>query len=333
MVDLRSDTVTRPTAAMRRAMSAADVGDDAYGEDPTVRRLEEMYAELVGKEAGLFMPSGTMANQASLRVLGRPGTTVLCGRDSHIAAFESGAAGMNAAAQLATLDDSDGMLDLDEVASHVAGGDHHRARPSLVCVEDTAMVAGGVPWDVGRLRAIAALGVAVHMDGARLFNAAAATSTSPRERAGSCTVVWSALSKALCAPMGSVMAADADLVAELRVARHSLGGQQRQVGVVAAAGIVALGEMIDRLPEDHDRASRLAAAVSERWPDCGLDPATVRTNIVVFHHPATDVLLDHLGAAGVLAGTIAPGVVRFVTHHGVGDDDVERALRAIASAP
>lgn len=333
MVDLRSDTVTQPTAAMRRAMADAEVGDDAYREDPTVRRLEEAYAALVGKEAGLFMPSGTMANQAALRVLGAPGTTVLCGRDSHIAAFESGAAGRNAVAQLVTLDDSSGELDHEDVSLHVAGASHHRARPSLVCIENTAMVAGGVPWSLRGLRAVAGVGLPVHIDGARLFNACAATGTSPREYAAPATVIWSALSKALCAPMGSVLAADAALVEEVRVARHSLGGQQRQVGVAAAAGLVALETMRDRLPEDHRRARVLAEAIVARWPSCGLDPATVQTNIVVFSHAETDRLLDHLASHGVLAGTLAPGRVRLVTHNDVDDDGVELARKAIATAP
>jgi threonine aldolase len=146
-------------------------------------------------------------------------------------------------------------------------------------------------------------------------------------------VVWSALSKALCAPMGSVLAADADVVAEVRDARHSLGGQQRQVGIVAAAGIVALTTMRERLPEDHARARLLAEAVAERWPACGLDPGRVQTNIVVFSHPSTDGLLDHLASNGVLAGTIAPGQVRLVTHHDVDDADLELARKAISTAP
>ena len=333
MVDLRSDTVTQPTPAMRRAMAEAEVGDDAYGEDPTVRRLEEAYAAIVGKEAGLFLPSGTMANQASLRVLGRPGTTVLCGRDSHIAAFEAGAAGRNVAAQLVTVDDTTGELDVEEVAFHVGAAHHHRARPSLVCIENTSMVAGGVPWSLQALHAIAALGVPVLVDGARLFNACAATGISPQEYAAPATVVWSALSKALCAPMGSVLAADADLVAEVRDARHSLGGQQRQVGIVAAAGIVALTTMRERLPEDHARARLLAEAVAERWPAGGLDPDRVQTNIVVFSHPSAVALLEHLASNGVLAGTIAPGQVRLVTHHDVDDADIELARKAISTAP
>jgi len=333
MVDLRSDTVTQPTAAMRRAMAEAEVGDDAYGEDPTVRRLEEAYAALVGKEAGLFVPSGTMANQASLRVLGVPGTTVVCGRDSHIAAFESGAAGRNASAQLVTVDDTTGELDLGEVAFHVDAAAHHRARPSLVCIENTAMVAGGVPWSLDAVERIGALGVPLLVDGARLFNACAATGVAAHEYAAPATVVWSALSKGLCAPMGSVLAADAALIEELRVARHSLGGQQRQVGIVAAAGLVALETMVARLPEDHDRARRIADAVADRWPSCGLDPAHVRTNMVIFSHDDDGALVEHLAANGVLAGTIAPGRVRLVTHHDVDDAGVELARKAIATAP
>jgi len=332
VVDLRSDTVTRPTDAMRRAMADAEVGDDAYGEDPTVRQLEEAYAELVGKEAGLFVPSGTMANQAALRVLGRAGTTVLCAQSSHIASFEAGAAGLNASAQIATLDDSDrGLLDPADVAFHVEAAAHHRAAPSLVCIENTAMAAGGVPWPIERVRAITALGVPVHVDGARLFNAVVATGVSARDYAAGATVVWSALSKGLCAPVGSVMAGTDDVVAALREARHQLGGQMRQVGVLAAAGLVAL-TMIDRLADDHARAARLAEAVADRWPDA-LDPATVRTNMVVFRHDDAARLLAHLQESDVHAGTIAPGVLRFVTHADVDDAGIERALKAVASAP
>jgi len=332
VVDLRSDTVTRPTPAMRRAMADADVGDDAYGEDPTVRRLEETYAEIVGKEAGLFVPSGTMANQLSLRVLGRPGTTILCGAGSHIAAFESGAAGLNASAQLVTLDDGDGMLDPADVRFHVEAAAHHRVPPSLVCVENTAMVAGGAPWDLDRLRAVEAVGVPVHLDGARLFNAVVATGISAADYAAGATVVWSALTKGLGAPVGSVMAGSAEVVERLRVGRHHLGGQMRQAGVLAAAGLVALDQMVDRLAEDHARAAVLAAAVAERWPGA-VDPDSVRTNLVVFRHPDPDALLAHLAGAGVLGGTIAPGVVRLVTHHDVDDDGIEQARKALASAP
>ena len=331
MVDLRSDTVTKPTPEMRRAMAAAEVGDDVYGEDPTIRRLEEAFAEIVGKEAGLFVPSGTMANQVVLRVLGAPGTTVLCGRSSHVGSFEAAVAGLNTTAQIVTLSDDGGMLDADDVAFHVGAVESHWATPSLVCVENTAMFAGGVPWTLERIRAIEACGVPVHIDGARLFNAVVATGISAADYASGATVVWTALSKGLCAPVGSVMAASADVIAALRVGRHSLGGQMRQVGVLGAAGLVAL-TMIERLADDHARAAVLAEAVADRWPDA-IDPSTVQTNIVTFRHADPTALLAHLGDAGVLAGTIAPGLVRLVTHHDVDDEGVELARKALASAP
>ena len=331
VADLRSDTLTQPTPEMRRAMADAEVGDDVYGEDPTVRRLEEAYAELVGKDAGLFVPSGTMANQVVLRVLGRAGSTVLCGRSSHIGSFEAGVAGLNSQAQIVTLPDDDGLLDPDDVAFHAAAPEHHWAAPSMVCMENTAMFAGGVPYPIERVRAIAACGIPVHVDGARLFNAVVATGVSAREYAADARTVWTALSKGLCAPVGSVLAGAADVIDELRVGRHSLGGQMRQVGVLGAAGLVAL-TLIDRLVEDHERASRLAEAVAERWPDA-LDPTTVQTNMVMFRHGDTAALLAHLADAGVRAGTVAPGVVRLVTHRDVDDDGVEAARKALASAP
>ena len=332
LVDLRSDTLTQPTAEMRRAMADAEVGDDVYGEDPTVRRLEEQFADLTGKGAALFVPSGTMANQVVLRVLGRRGTTVLCGRSSHVASFEAAVAGMNSDAQLVTLPDDDGLLRAEDVRFHVEAVAHHWAEPSLVCIENTAMRAGGVPWPLERVQAIAACGVPMHIDGARLFNAVVATGASARDYSRDAVTVWAALSKGLCAPVGSVLAASADVIAELRVGRHSLGGQMRQVGVLATAGLVALDRMIDRLVEDHERASRLAHAVAERWPDA-LDPSTVLTNMVVFPHPSPDELLDHLSSNGVLAGTIAPGVMRLVTHHDVDDDGIEHTRKVLASAP
>lgn len=333
MVDLRSDTLTKPTAEMRRAMAEAEVGDDVYGEDPTVIRLEERFADLVGKEAGLFVPSGTMANQVVLRVLGRAGTTVLCGRSSHIGSFEAGVAGLNSAAQVVTLPDDDGLVSADDVRFHADAVDHHWAAPSLVCIENTSMCAGGVPYPIERVRAVAACGIPMHVDGARLFNAVVATGVSARDYASDAVTVWTALSKGLCAPVGSVLAASTGVIAQLRVGRHSLGGQMRQVGVLAAAGLVALSQpMIDRLADDHARAARLADAVAERWPDA-LDPSTVRTNMVMFRHADPSALLVHLEDNGVRAGTVAPGVVRLVTHHDVDDAGIDVARKALASAP
>jgi threonine aldolase len=170
------------------------------------------------------------------------------------------------------------------------------------------------------------------MDGARLLNAVVATGTSARDYAADATTVWTALSKGLCAPVGSVIAGDADIVAELRVARHHLGGQMRQAGVLAAAGLVGLATMVDRLADDHARAARLAAVVADRWPDA-IDPATVRTNLVVFRHADPPALVDHLAAAGVLAGTVGPGMMRLVTHHDVDDAGIDVACTALAAAP
>ncbi len=334
IADLRSDTLTRPTPAMRRAMAEAEVGDDAYGEDPTVKALEEAYAERVGKQAALFVPSGTMANQLALRVLASAGTTVIAGRGSHVAAFEAAAAGTNTPAQLFTIDDDTaGTVDPAEVAWLVEAAEHHWARPSLVCVENTHMLAGGAPWPLDRLRSLAAIGLPVHADGARLFNAVVATGTSASAYAEPCTTVWTALTKGLCAPIGSVLAGPADVIDEARTERQRMGGQLRQAGVLAAAGLVALDHMVDRLADDHARAAALAEAVAERWPDAGLDPATVRTNMVIFAHPEPGALIDHLAAHGVLAGTVAPRTMRLVTHHDIDDAHVERARRALASAP
>ena len=335
MVDLRSDTVTRPTPEMRRAMADAEVGDDAYGEDPTVNRLQEAYAERVGMEAALFVPSGVMANQLALRVLAGPGATVLAGARQHLVIYEDGAAGRNAAVQLHVVPDDDGTLRPDHVAWAIEAAAHHQPRPALVCVENTHMPAGGAPYPLEALRALrrVAGGLPIHMDGARLFNAEVATGTSAALYGAEVTTVMSCLSKGLCAPVGSVLAGPAPFVDEARVERHRLGGGMRQAGVIAAAGLVALGTMVERLAEDHERARRLAAAVVDRWPEAGCDPAGVPTNIVTWRHDDPAALLAHLRDEGVLAGTIAPGVVRLVTHHDVDDDGVERARKALATAP
>ncbi|HXN61308.1 MAG TPA: GntG family PLP-dependent aldolase [Acidimicrobiales bacterium] len=335
VVDLRSDTVTRPTPAMRRAMAEAEVGDDDYGEDPTVRALEEAFAERVGKPAALFVASGVMANQVAVRVLSSPGTAVVAGRRQHVVAYEYGAAALNSGVQFIALDDGDGMLRADDVRWARQASEHHQPAVSLVCVENTHMAASGAPWTPAGLRALAeAAGpVPIHMDGARLFNAEAATGVAAAEWAAAATTVMCCLSKGLCAPVGSLLAGGEDVIAEGRLARKRLGGGMRQAGVLAAPGLVALRDMVARLPEDHARAARLAAAVAERWPSCGLDPATVRTNIVTFAHGEPDKLLAHLDGHGVLAHSIAPGVMRFVTHRDVDDAGVDRAVTALEDAP
>lgn len=335
LVDLRSDTVTRPTAEMRRAMGVAEVGDDVYGEDPTVNSLQEAFAERVGKEAALFVPSGTMANQLALRLLAPPATTVIAGARQHVVVYENGAAGRNAGIQFHTVADADGSIDPADVAWAVEAARHHYPRPGLVCVENTHMAADGAPWSLERLREVvaAAAGLAVHMDGARLFNAEVAAGIAARTYAEAATTVMCCLSKGLAAPVGSLLAGPADLIAAARDERQRLGGGMRQAGVIAAAGLVALHTMVERLAEDHERARRLAQAVADRWPASGCDPGRVLTNVVTWHHASPGEVVEHLRGEGVAVGTIAPGILRMVTHLDVDDEGVERATKALVSCP
>jgi threonine aldolase len=320
---------------MRRAMADADVGDDVYGEDPTVNALQEAFAERVGMEAALFVPSGTMGNQLALRLLTTPGTAVVAGRRQHVVIYENGAGGRNAAVQFHTVDDADGTISPDDVAWAIAAAEHHYPRPSLVCVENTHMPADGAPWPLERLKAVraAAAGLPLHIDGARLFHAEVAAGIPARDYCAEATTVMCCLSKGLCAPVGSLLAGPADVMAEARAERQRLGGGMRQAGVIAAAGLVALRTMVDRLAEDHARARTLAEAVADRWPDAGCAPARVQTNVVTWTHPDTDSVVRHLHAEGVLAGTIAPGVLRLVTHRDVDDAGIEQAKGALMSAP
>lgn len=329
MVDLRSDTVTKPTAAMRKAMAEAEVGDDGYGEDPTVNRLEAMFAERVGKEAAVYVPSGTMANQLALRCLGRPGSMVLAGRRQHVVIYEAGAAATNSTAQLVTVDDTGGVLPIEEVRAAIEAANHHQPPVAAICAENTHMPAGGVPWPDGRLDRIAELGVPVHLDGARLFNAAVATGRSLAELAAPATTVMCCMSKGLAAPVGSLLAGPGELIARARPERKRLGGAMRQAGVIAAAGVVALDAMVERLAEDHERASRVAQAVEQRWP--GSLAHEVATNVVLFEHRSPAKVIAHLAGHGVLAGTIAPGVVRLMTHVDVNDEGLDRACEALLS--
>jgi threonine aldolase len=337
MVDLRSDTVTRPTAEMRRAMANAEVGDDEYGEDPTVNALQEAFAARMGKEAAIYVPSGTMGNQLALRLLTRPGDVVVAGGRQHVVVYEGGAAGRNAGVQFHTVDDGAGTFETSAVSWALEAVAHHYPRVGLISVENTHMPSGGTPWPIDQLKALASVasgaGVPLHMDGARLWNAEVATGTTTAEYASVATTVMCCLSKGLCAPVGSLLAGPADVMAEAHDERGRLGGGMRQAGVIAAAGLVALRTMVERLADDHRRAARLAQAVADRWPDSEFEPAGVTTNIVTFRHANPTALLAHLEGEGVRAGTIAPGVVRLVTHHDVDDEGIERAIKALASAP
>jgi threonine aldolase len=336
-VDLRSDTVTRPTAEMRRAMAEADVGDDQYGEDPTVNALQEAFAALLGKPAALYVPSGTMANQVAIRVLTRPGDAVVAGARQHVILYEDGAGSANAGVMWLPIDDGDGTLAPEEL-DVVAGSDaYHHPRPAAVFLENTHMASGGRTWPASRLAEVAAVAarhrLPVHLDGARLWNAAVANDVSLDTLAAPATTVMCCLSKGLCAPVGSVLAGPEDMIDEARLHRARLGGAMRQAGVIAAAGLVALRSMRQRLADDHHRAARLAEAAAERWPDGVVEPREVETNIVLLRPPDAASLLAHLDSSGVQAGMIAPGVVRLVTHADVDDDGIDTACKALSSAP
>ena len=323
-VDLRSDTVTQPTRAMRDAMATAVVGDDGSGEDPTINELEARYAKIVGKEAAVFVPSGVMANQIAIRVNTRPGDVIIAGRDQHVVSFELGAAARNSGVQFALVDDVTGQLNVDDVLSIIDAEADHQPHIAMVSVENTHMPSGGTPWNVRDLVALkSAIGnLPLHLDGARLFNAVVATGTSAKEFAAPANTVMTCMSKGLCAPVGSLLAGSATDMETARIERKRLGGAMRQAGILAAAGLVALDTMIDRLSEDHARAKQLATLFTQAFPEANYDPATCQTNIVSFNHPQARQIIGELEQLGVVGGTIGPRRVRFVTHAGVSDDDV-----------
>ena len=331
-VDLRSDTVTQPTQAMRDAMAVALVGDDGYNEDPTVRALEDRFAALVGKEAAVFVPSGVMGNQIAVRILTSPGDLVIAGRGQHVVSFEMGAAARNSSIQFATVDDTNGVLALRDVLDIIDAEDDHQPHVAMVSLENTHMPSGGTPLDVADSEALARAvdGRPEHLDGARLFNAVVATGTSAAQYAAPATTVMTCLSKGLCAPVGSLLAGPAGLMERARIERKRLGGAMRQAGFLAAAGLVALDEMVDRLADDHARARILAGLFATTFPEAEYDPSTCRTNIVAFDHPQARQLVEELAILGVDGGTVGPRRARFVTHAGVGDDDVTFVAEVLA---
>ncbi len=325
MIDLRSDTVTVPTPEMRRAMAGADVGDDVYREDPTVNRLESLAAALTGKPAALYVPSGTMANQLAIRVLAPPGTEVLCQDRAHVYRHEGAAAALNSGVQLHPLWDVP-----DGITAAIEGRAHHLPPPSLVSIENTYMPASGAPIAAEEMATLSGIarsgGLRVHIDGARIWNASVALGTPPAELAATADTIMFCLSKALSAPVGSILCGPHDVIAHARAERARLGGGMRQAGVIAAAGIVALETMVERLADDHVRARSLADAMADRWPG-SVDPETVRTNIVcAVAARLPERFVERLDARGVRSGTIDPRTVRLVTHKDVDDDGVKRAI-------
>src|SRR4051794_3826315 len=277
MVDLRSDTVTRPTAAMRAAMADAEVGDDLAGEDPTVNRLQSLAAALLGTEAALYVPTGTMANQLAIRAHTRPGTDVVCAPRAHVFCYEDAGAARNAGVQMRPISD------WSQLAPVIEGSRHHLPVVSLVTVENTYMPEHGRPLSVDAMRSVVDTahhyGLPVHCDGARIWNAAVALGVSPAQLVAGCDSTMFCLSKGLAAPIGSLLCGSTDFIAAARADKHRLGGGWRQAGIMAAAGIVALETMVDRLADDHERARRFASALGERWP-AALDASAVHTNIV-----------------------------------------------------
>ena len=332
-VDLRSDTVTQPTPEMREAMARAVVGDDGFGDDPTVRELEERYAAMTGKEAAIYVPSGVMANQIALRVLTKPGDVIVAGKNQHIVSFEMGATARNSSLQFALVDDSTGELAFDDVMDVIDASTDHQVPVAMVAVENTHMFSGGSVWDSEHFSTLARAieGRPIHLDGARLFNASIASGRSLSELAAPATTVMSCLSKGLCAPVGSLLAGPAPLMAAGRVERKRLGGAMRQVGILAAAGLVALDTMVERLADDHRRARRLAGLLAAAFPESGYDPATCQTNIVSFVHPQARQIVHELKERGVWGDTVAPRRVRLVTHAGITDDDVDFVAEVLAS--
>ncbi|MDQ0190523.1 low-specificity L-threonine aldolase [Alicyclobacillus cycloheptanicus] len=337
-IDLRSDTVTKPTDAMRQAMATAEVGDDVYGEDPTVRRLEELAADLLGKEAALLVTSGTQGNQVAIATHAGRGEEVIAEAESHIFYYEAAAASAIAGVQIRQLAGRRGALDPDDVRAAIREPNVHHPRTALISLENTHNRAGGtvIPLDnLRRIRAVAdAYGVPVHMDGARLFNAAVACGVSARTIADTVDTVQICLSKGLCAPVGSVLAGPKAFIERARQWRKRMGGGMRQAGVLAAPGILALTEMVDRLADDHVNARRLAECLAE-MPGVKVDLETVQTNIVIADIGATGLtvpaFLDALAREGVLATSFGGSLVRFVTHHDVSRQDIETAADRIAA--
>ena len=335
IVDLRSDTVTKPTPAMWEAMARAEVGDDVYGEDPTINRLEAMSAEYMGKEAALFVTSGTQGNLVALLTHCGRGDEVILGDKSHTFVYEQG--GMAALGGIVphTIPNRPaGTLRLADITAAIRPDNEHFPRTRLICLENTHNNCNGTPLTAGYTAQVAALararGLRLHLDGARIFNAAAALDVDVRELVRHVDSVTFCLSKGLCAPVGSVLCGSADFIAEARRARKILGGGMRQAGILAAAGIVALEQMTERVVEDHVRARRLAAGLAE-IP--GLEIAPVSTNILYFSL-ADDVPLTaeeleaRLKERGVLVLAHGERSLRAVTHYWIGDEDIKQALAA-----
>ena len=335
IADFRSDTVTRPTPEMRKAMAEAEVGDDVYGEDPTVNALEDESAAAVGKPAAVFVPTGSMGNQLAIGTLTRPGDEVLCVDAAHVRNYEVAAAAAVSGVQFRTLPGPGGQMTAEEVAGAITQSQYHMPRISLLVWENTHNVSGGtvVPFEMMTSTTAAARegGLSVHIDGARIFNAVAATGTPAPEFAELADTIQFCFSKGLGAPVGSILCGSEDVIREARYIRKRLGGGMRQVGVIAAPARIALRDR-DRIDDDHKLARRLAKGLADRYPEA-VDLATVETNMVVvdgrsFPFPLTE-LVDRSKQEGIIIATLGPHMIRLVTHRDVDHADVDRLLTVL----
>lgn len=332
VVDLRSDTVTRPTKAMYDAMMRAPLGDDVLGDDPTVMRLEELSAEILGKEAGLFVPSGTMANQVAIATHCKPGDSILVEEEAHIVYYEGGSPGLLSGVVTFTIPSEHGVMDPEDVEKRILKRSVHNPGTTLLCLENTHNRAGGtvLPLDsMAEYRAIAIHhGLKVHLDGARMFNAAVALECDVKEIAAHVDSLMFCLSKGLRSPVGSVLCGTRDFIDDARYWRKRLGGGMRQAGLLAACGLISLGKMVARLSEDHGRAKELAKALS-KVTGCKVDMSSVQTNMVMvdIDKPMEEVLA-RLRSHKVWALPVGAERLRLVLHADVDDEKLARAIAA-----
>ncbi len=338
VVDLRSDTLTRPTAEMSRAMAGADVGDDVFGEDPTVNKLEAVAAERLGKAAALFVASGTMGNLVSLLAHCGRGEEIILGSLAHTFYFEQGGSAAVGAIHPRTLPNQpDGTLTLADIEGAIRPDNVHFPRTRLIVLENTHNLCGGHPLGIEYMEAVGAVarrhGLKIHVDGARFFNAAVALNVPAAKLAAEADSVSFCLSKGLGAPVGSVVCGNRDFIAEARRARKILGGGMRQAGVLAAAGIVALNKMVDRLADDHANARKLAQGLAE-MPGVSIDPSRIHTNIVYFAVDRKDMtveeLVKRLDAGGARMLPVGSGRIRAVTHYHISTEDIDYVLGVLA---
>ncbi len=337
IIDLRSDTVTVTTEKMRRAMYSAEVGDDVYGDDATMAKLERMAAQRVGKEAALFVPTGTMGNQLAILTHTNRGQEIILEEDCHIFNYEVGGMAFLAGVQAKLLKGKGGILDAEEVENSIRIDDIHFPSTGLICMENTHNRAGGIAIHPDKMvpvyRVAKKHNIPVHLDGARVFNAAVALGVDVKDITRYCDTVMFCISKGLCAPVGSLLAGNKAFIQKARKIRKMLGGGMRQSGILAAAGIVALTEMVDRLAIDHENAKVLAEGLANIH-GIKIDVARVQTNIVIFDISRTgingDQLVERLKPFGIKAIGSPNGIVRFVTHRYVTRRDVERVLGVMA---